>query len=94
MRTLTWDQFAGAEGTSFWVRGNGSPDLELVLETAAELPASGREGGSFRLEFRGPSEPVLPQAIYLFERGGEDSAIFIVPVARDQSGTLYEAVFY
>lgn len=66
----------------------------LTLEKAQQLSDSGREGGSFRLEFLGPADPVLPQAIYRFVKGGAGHDIFIVPVARDAGGVRYEAIFY
>lgn len=94
MRRLTWDEFAEAEGTTFEVEGEDSPRVEMTLEAATELPSAGREGGSFRLEFRGPFEPVLPQGIYGFHRGDERRDIFIVPIGREEEGTRYEAVFY
>lgn len=68
--------------------------LPLTLDKAQPLSDSGREGGSFRLEFVGPEAPVLPQAIYCFARGEDAHEIFIVPVARDPGGVRYEAVFY
>jgi len=67
--------------------------LPAVLETAEGLPGSMREAGAFRLEWRGPAEPFLPQAIYRFRRGEQLFDMFIVPVGRDERGTLYEAVF-
>jgi hypothetical protein len=67
--------------------------LPVVLETAQGLPRSMREGGAFRLEWRGPAEPVLAQAIYRFRRDEQLFDMFIVPVGRDSGGTLYEAVF-
>lgn len=95
MRRLTWDEFAGAEGTRYEVEADGCPAVEMTLEKAAELPSSGREGGSFRLEFRGPFEPILPQGIYQFRDGAGDSRdIFVVPIGREEAGTRYEAVFY
>ena len=94
MRRLTWDEFAQAEGTTFEVERDGCPRVEMTLEKAAELPSSGREGGSFRLEFRGPFEPILPQAIYRFHGTDECREIFIVPIGREEEGTRYEAVFY
>lgn len=93
MRRLAWTEFAGAEGTVYQVTAEDN-SYELVLETAAELPASGREGGSFRLAFRGPAEPILAQGIYPFRAGEFAGDIFIVPIGRDDSGTLYEAVFF
>jgi hypothetical protein len=67
--------------------------LPVVLEKAQPLPRSMREAGAFRLEWRGPAEPTLPQAIYRFRRGEQLFDIFIVPVGRDGQGALYEAIF-
>jgi hypothetical protein len=67
--------------------------IAMVLEKAQGLPRSMREAGAFRLEWRGPAEPVLAQAIYRFRRGEQLFDMFIVPVGRDASGTLYEAIF-
>ena len=94
MRALTWDEFAGAEGATYEVEGEGCPRVSMTLEKAVEIPSAGREGGSFRLEFRGPFEPILPQAIYRFHSGDECSEIFIVPIGREEAGTRYEAVFF
>jgi len=90
---LAWADVSGTEGAVYRVDGEAGP-LELTLETAAELPSSGRAEGSFRLEFRGPFEPILPQGTYRFVRDGQSVDIFVVPVGRDAKGTLYEAVFY
>jgi len=68
--------------------------IELTLESAEELPPSGRAEGSFRLDFRGPTDPVLPQAIYRFRRGDFAAEIFIVPIDRSDERTLYEAIFF
>jgi hypothetical protein len=94
MRALTWEEFEGYEGAAAWqVDSEGGPSVEMTLKRAVQLPSSGRAAGSFRLEFQGPSEPILPQAIYRFRSGDACHDIFIVPVARDDDGTLYEAVF-
>ena len=55
---------------------------------------SPRDGGGFTLLFKGPRDVALPQAIYRFtgESGIADD-IFIVPIAADAAGRLYEAVF-
>lgn len=93
MRNLTWDDFAGAAGTAYTV-AVGEAQLELTLDQAVEIASAGREGGSFRLEFVGPSDPVLPQAIYPFRSGEDVLDIFIVPIQRNSAETRYEAVFY
>jgi len=94
MRRLTWDEFADAEGAAFEVESDGCPRLEMTLAKATELESGGREGGSFRLEFRGPFEPVLPQGIYQFRRAEDLFDIFVVPIGREEAGTRYEAIFY
>jgi hypothetical protein len=93
MRALTWDEFAGAAGTAYAV-AVGEERIELTLERAEELPSAGRAGGSFRLEFLGPCDPVLPQGIYRMSHGEDEFEIFIVPIARNDDGTRYEAIFY
>jgi hypothetical protein len=93
MQQLAWSDFEGAQGSVYLVDSEAGP-LEFTLETAAGLPSSGRTEGSFRLEFRGPFEPILPQATYHFRYGDESAEIFIVPIGREEKGTLYEAIFY
>ena len=73
---------------------HGDAAIRLELIRAEPLPPSGREGGSFRLEFRGPFEPIVPQATHGFRKDGETRQIFIVPIGRESEGTRYEAVFY
>lgn len=93
MAPLSLSDFAA--GTLFTVSA-GDQAYPFALSKAQALSDSGREGGSFRLEFIGPGEPVLPQAIYPFSAGREAPVheIFIVPIARGADGVRYEAVFY
>jgi uncharacterized protein DUF6916 len=72
----------------------GDQTCPLALDKVQPLSDSGREGGSFRLEFLGPADPVLPQATYGFGNGEATHDIFIVPVGREAGGIRYEAVFY
>jgi len=92
MRLLTHDDFAARVGKAFEVEVQGGR-LPLTLDSAQELPSMGRQGGTFRLEFVGPHQPVLPQATYPFTITGERFDIFIVPVGQDVRGTRYEALF-
>lgn len=80
-------------GTVYTVSA-GDQAYPFALDKAQPLSDSGREGGSFRLEFLGPGEPVLPQAIYSFNSGTAGHDIFIVPVSREPGAVRYEAVFY
>lgn len=92
MQFATLDDFRPHVGQPYEaeVRGGRIP---MTLDTAQELPSMGREGGSFRLEFLGPLEPVLPQAIYPIHGGGGRHDIFIVPIGQEQEGIRYEAIF-
>ena len=89
---LSLADFEGCVGEPYeMVFADGT--LPVVLETVQALPRSVREGGAFRLEWRGPADPYLQQAIYRFRKGDRLFDMFIVPVARDPGGTLYEAIF-
>ena len=97
---LTVDDFRPALGQRFALDldGHGSLDLELVDasaygEDASAVDESGHRS-PFRVEFRGPTEPVLPQRIYRLENEATGALeIFIVPVGATPDGTRYEAIF-
>ena len=91
MAQLTLVDFTVGDRFDMEVAGTGYP-VELI--DASPLIESGREGGSFRIEFRGPYEPAFQQGTFLFRRDGEAHEIFVTAIGRDQSGTRYEAVFF
>jgi hypothetical protein len=91
MTALRLSNFAA--GTVYTVSA-GDEMFPLALDKVQPLSDSGRDGGSFRLEFVGPAEPILPQATYSFGSGETTQDIFIVPVASEACGIRYEAVFY
>jgi hypothetical protein len=70
-----------------------APDMTLALTQVEPLAMSQRNGGGFRLEFTGPTDPALPQGLYLLESVQSQAEIFIVPVARDAATLTYEAIF-
>jgi hypothetical protein len=90
---ITVGDFAGRVGKTFVVPVRGHR-LDMRLDAAQELPGSSRAGGGFRLEFLGPADPILAQGIFPFEIARDRYEVFIVPIARDRSGTRYEAVFF
>ncbi len=92
-RELTIDDFAGRVGKGLETQAGGHK-VPLVLEAVQPLPSSGRQGGSFRLELRGPLNPMLGQGTFPFKIGRETFAIFIVPLVHDPRGVRYEAIFY
>lgn len=95
MTGLAHDHFTDKLGTTYQVASGAGDAIPLTLRAVEPLNDSRRPGGSFRLEFVGPSAPYLPQAIYPFvAEGAEPVDIFIVPVASEADGLVYEAVFY
>jgi hypothetical protein len=93
VRELTIADFAPRKGKKLRLNAGGHV-VELVLAEVQALPPSGRNGGAFRLEFHGPIQPILPQATYRFDLGGEESDIFIVPVGQSPQAIRYEAIFF
>ncbi len=92
---ISLDDFASHVGTAYRVVPTGGEPLAMTLRACERLADSGRDGGSFRLEFAGPLEPRLPQSIYGFTRnGGDPVEIFIVPIAAEPDAMVYEAIFY
>jgi hypothetical protein len=89
---LTFDDFAGRLGKAYDILVGGGR-LPVVLDEAQPLPGSQRQGGGFRLIFRGPHQPVIPQGIYPVQHGSETHQIFMVPIAQSPAGTQYEAIF-
>lgn len=72
----------------------GEIRLPMTLSVVEPLPGSARDGGGFRLEFRGPADPLLAQATMAVRGPTGTRDIFMVPIARDAEGVRYEAVFY
>ena len=89
---FTLDDFSGSIGKDFEVSAGDMP-VPLRLAVAEAMPHGIREGGAFRLEFAGPEQPILPQAVYTMREGGREMELFIVPVASGPQGTQYEAIF-
>jgi hypothetical protein len=75
----------------------GESTLELTLTGAAKKqvrPFRGMMREPFSLYFQSASQVVLPQRIYAFSHADMGRLdIFIVPIAREPEGIVYEAVF-
>jgi hypothetical protein len=92
MRILKFEDFSSHVGHYYELLvGGGS--LSVRLDEPQPLPGSQRQGGGFRLVFRGPIQPQLPQGSYMFRYRGNSDQIFIVPISADPRGVAYEAVF-
>ena len=95
MHLLTVDHFTGCVNETFVAQlGDGTVDFQLV--EARSLPARAPAGfrSPFSLLFRNTAAVVLPQQTYRMRHGrlGE-VGIFLVPVAMERGGFLYQAVF-
>jgi hypothetical protein len=95
LETLTFESFRPHVGDAF---GLSAPaGVTLTLDEVGSLASAGtqaegdrRRREPFRLQFRGPSLPVLPQRIYALEhRTLGRLEIFLVPIGPGQ----YEAIF-
>ena len=101
LERFTIDTFMPLVDQVFRLHLEGAEPIEMTLTRATEIPVSGwrpeeaaEHRKPFSLEFLGPPQFVLPQAIYRFEHGGlETFEIFIVPIGRSAQGVSYEAVF-
>jgi hypothetical protein len=93
---LSLETFASVVRESFDL-AVGESSLPLTLVEAQPLPVSPYPGmirAPFSLIFRTASQVVLPQKIYGLNNASLGRLdIFLVPVARDREGVLYQAVF-
>lgn len=96
---LTVERMQPLLGTTFRLDApNGqSYPIQLVEVTKGvdQHVSSGMKRDQFSLVFTGPADPFFPQATYPMHHEAFEKplAIFIVPIARLQSGFRYEAVF-
>lgn len=96
MGIVTLEQFAGCVGEGFAIDMSGG-SIVFTLTEARPLPETGFPGVRrvpFSLLFRSGSQVVLPQKIYRLNNAALGALdIFLVPVARDKDGIVYQAVF-
>jgi len=100
LEQLTFESFAGLVKTKFRIPLDAENATELELselippQTGLIGGASGQKYENFSLIFLGTPDRVLPQKIYTFESAQLGRfELFIVPIARDQAGTRYQASF-
>lgn len=96
MEILTLGHFAGCVGQAFDI-DMGASSMPLTLSEARPLPEpkmAGLRRSPFSLLFKSSSPVVLPQQIYRMKNATLGALnIFLVPVARDQAGIVYQAVY-
>lgn len=89
----TADDFAELIDESFAVDADGTAPLVLT-KVEAKSPVSGPGRQSFALLFHAAGETVLPQQIYRLDNAATGSIdLFLVPIAQDDDGVTYEAIF-
>ena len=96
MQLLTFENFASHLNSTFALKlGESTIDLTLTQATKHPVrPYQGMMREPFSLFFRSGSQVVLPQRQYPFAHEAMGKLdIFIVPVAREPAGIVYEAVF-
>jgi len=96
MQTFSYDSFAGHVKQAFSV-SIGESSVDLTLVEAQRRPArvvAGLRAEPFVLYFKSQSHVLLPQKMYPFSNSSMGKlSIFIVPIAREKDGVVYEAVF-
>jgi hypothetical protein len=96
LQLLTFETFAPHLNTTFALK-LGESSIDLTLTGANKRQAAAYQGmmrEPFSLYFRSASQVVLPQRIYpLVHDAMGRFELFIVPIAREPQGIVYEAVF-
>lgn len=95
---LTIESFEPHVGSSYWAVFPNGHKVELRLERVGrvmESEAARLQRTAFSLFFLGPKSLRLPQQIYSIQHESfpEPQGIFLVPVAEEPGGYVYEAVF-
>ncbi len=98
--SLNQAQFSECLGSKFQLHLDSKAPLELELIESKILSAPSKQGNRkvrkepFSLLFRCSEGTYLPQRIYKLEHATLGTLdLFIVPVARDEEGMYYEAIF-
>ena len=92
---LTEKEFSKHLNTKFRVKGEQPLELELT-EVKAYMGQSNEQSSMERFSafFHGSADQVLPQSTYALEHDGMGAFdLFLVPIAKDEKGFRYEAVF-
>jgi len=90
---LTKGMFQENLNTRFWLLAEGlEPGALDLVEVANGYSTPKQE--QFSLRFRGERTSIFPQRIYTMKHDSiGEFDLFLVPIAQDESGTSYEAVF-
>jgi len=93
LENLTAATFSEILNTKFRLQLSESDLLELELFNVEDLRSSPRQE-RFSILFRGPLDPAIWQGMYKMEHDQLGTLdLFIVPIAKEEDGMVYEAVF-
>jgi hypothetical protein len=96
-RQFVFEDFADKVGNVFTIREEDLPAIALTLKEAVLLnPAFAPKGlrPPFSLIFLAENPRVLPQRLYRMAHDGlGEVTIFLVPLAKNDSGVTYQATF-
>ena len=94
LEELTRTSFEPHLNSTFQLDHEEAGALDLELTEATDKTPEGALGEQFSLIFKGPPEPYLPQQTYALEHPAlGQMGLFLVPVAQEEDGFLYEAYF-
>jgi hypothetical protein len=90
---LTRGMFEENLNTRFWLVAEGVEPCAMDLVDCVNGHSTPKQE-QFSLRFRGDPQKIFPQRIYTLKHDSiGDFELFLVPIAQDDSGTFYEAVF-
>jgi hypothetical protein len=92
---MTEEEFRKHLNTRFRIAGDAPIELELT-EVKGYLSAPHEQAGMERFSafFESPENVILPQQVYPLEHDSMGRLdLFLVPIAKDEKGVRYEAVF-
>ncbi|WP_414495963.1 DUF6916 family protein [Stenotrophomonas maltophilia] len=96
MHFFQLDQFAAHLNETFnaQIEDTGVPFVLVEAAPMPDRPVAGQMRAPFSLLFRNESAVLFPQRIYTMRHHGMgEFGIFLVPIARDRSGFIYQALF-
>jgi uncharacterized protein DUF6916 len=90
---FTIELFADHQNSKFLMHYGDSQTAELVLIRVKDVGSSERQK-QFSLQFLGPLDAPIVQGIYKVDHDALGALdLFLVPIARDDKGVQYEAIF-
>lgn len=94
LSSLSSTDFDAVVGSDFRVGEPGAATVEIRLAEVLVGPESPGRRRPFSLRFRGPVEPLLDSFTHRLEHADlGELEIFLVPIAAEPEGLIYEAVF-